>query len=178
MATANTVSRMHAKPAVLGDTATIGTTFTLFKTSADSAVPVKVYIPGTDRLRGKSFRVHASGNVKTAVTTNVTVTLQYGTSGTPGSNTTVEASTAVAVNTTDAPWSITGEFIVEDVLKTLRGSGTSQVAGTHAVFTTLDNAPTSVDPTDEGNAFVVGITFSVGDAGNKATLEDFHLEVM
>lgn len=178
MSSASTVAIMHAKPAQLAD---IGTTFTLFKTSASSSVPVKLFLPGSGKLTGKGFRVVASGQVTTATSANVTVTLQSGTSATTGSNTTIEASGAVAVNTTSSPFKVWADLIVDDVLKTLRGSGGSQVAGTTASLATLDNSPTSIDPAaaeDGSLAFTVGVTFSSGNASNVADLKDFHLEVI
>ena len=171
-------ARMLVKPAQLSG---IGTTFTLFKDNADSTAPVIVYMPGSSRLQGKPFKVVASGEVTTGATTNVTVTLQYGTSATTGSNTTIEASSAVAVNTTSSPFLIEAFLIVDATLQTLRGWGRSVVAGTRVASATLDNAPTSVDPTagdDKTQGFVVGITFSVPNASNTADLRDFYLEAL
>jgi hypothetical protein len=172
---AGTTYRMHAKPAQL---AAIGTTFTLFKTSADATVPVKVYMPGSSRLKGKTFRVHASGRATTAGAYTVKATLQFGTSGTTGSNTTIEATSAVSVSTTSTVWRIEAVLNVDDVLKTLRGSGSGMVQGTVDAIAAIDNAPTSVNPATEGQGFVVGITFGTDAATNTADLDSFYLEVL
>lgn len=175
MANANSVFTMNGKPAVLSN---IGTTFTLFKLSSDSTKPVQVFMPGGSRLDGKAFRVRASGYVTGNITTNATITLQFGTSATTASNTTVEASSARAVNSTTRPWDITAIFVTDSVTKALVGRGTSQVGNTLDAEAALDNSPTSVDPANEGQGFVVGCTFSSGDAGNSCTLKDFSLEVL
>ncbi len=169
---------MNDKPVQLAD---IGTTFTLFKKTSATTSPVLVFMPGSGRLNGKVFRVRASGEITTAATTNATVTLQYGTSGTTGSNTTIEASGAVAVNTTSEPFEISADLILDSTGQALRGSGRSNIADTTGAIATLDNNPTSVDPAagdDATQAFAVGITFSTGNAANVADLRDFTLEVL
>lgn len=178
MSSANTVAIMNDKPVQLAD---IGTTFTLFKMASSTSAAIKLYLPGSGKLTGKMFRLTASGEITTAATTNVTVTLQSGTSATTGDNTTIEASAAVAVNTASSPFGIVWEGIVDSTLKTLRGRGWSYVAGTVAAVAASDNAPTSIDPDaaeDASLAFTVGITFSSGNASNVADLRDFHLEVI
>lgn len=175
MANNSAVYTMNGKPATLSN---ISTTFTLFKLSSDSTKPVQVFMPGGGRLDGVRFKVKASGYVTGATTTNATITLQYGTSATTGSNTTIEASTARAVNSTTRPWFIEAELITDSVVKALIGSGKSMVGNTLDALAALDNAPTSVDPASEGQGFVVGCTFSSGDAGNTCTLKDFSLEVL
>ena len=175
MASSNASFTMNGEPTTLS---AISTTFTLFKLASDATKPVQVFMPGGGRLDGVRFRVKASGYVTGATTTNATITLQYGTSATTGSNTTIEASTASAVNSTTRPWFIEADCITDSVVKTLIGAGKSMVGNTLDALAALDNAPTSVDPASEGQGFVVGCTFSSGDTSNTCTLKDFSLEVL
>lgn len=175
MANASSIYTMNGKPATLNPT---DTNIAAVVLSSDSTLPVQVFMPGGGRLDGKSFRVVADGYITGGTTTNATVTLQFGTSKTPASNTTIEASSARAVNTTTRPFHIEATCVTDSVVKTMAGAGVSWIGNTLDGLAALDNAPTSVDPATEGQGFVVCVTFSTGNAGNKLFLKNFALEVI
>lgn len=174
---AGTVSRMHAKPATL--TAVVVDTKTPFWVSGDTSTPVKVYIPGSGRLTGKLVHVVASGTVTGAITTNASVGLQVGTSSTAASNTTIEASTARAVNSTTRPFRIEVWFVIDAVTDVANGLGSSQVGSTLDAVATLDNQPTiNPDLDDATQAIVCWVEFSEDSALNSAALNSFFMEVV
>jgi len=172
---AGTTARMHDKPATA--TALVVATNTPFWVQGDTATPVKVFIPGSGRLKGKVFRVVASGRITGAITTNATIRLQFGTSATGASNTTVEASSARAVNSTTRPFMITIEGVIDNVTDVVNGRGWSQIGATLDAVATLDANPT-IDPDTEGQAFVCSVEFSADSALNAAFLDSFFLEVL
>lgn len=174
---AGTISRMHAKPATAtGLTVDLNTPFWV---SGDTTTPVKVYVPGSGKLNGKTCRVSASGYITGAITTNGTIRLQYGTSATGASNTVVEASTARAVNSTTRPFHIEILVTTDSVVKTAVGCGVSYIGNTLDTWAALDNTVTIDPDLDDGTqAFVCSVEFSEDSASNAAFLKEFFLEVL
>lgn len=153
----------------------ISTTKTAFKSFSDSTLACIAYAPGSSRFSGKRFRVRASGLASTAVTTNLTISLQSGVSATPGSNTDIEASTARAVNSTTASWEIEAFCVPESTRNVVSGKGWSEVNNLVDAEAALDNAA-SFNPANELLGFVVCATFSSGDVANSVTLSEFVVE--
>ena len=153
----------------------ISTTETVFPLNSNSAAAAIVYAPGSDRFNGKAFRIRAAGVASTAVSTNLTIQLQCGTSLTVGSNTDIEASTARAVNSTTASWQIEAIVIPEPGRDVLGGKGWAVVNNLVDAEAALDNAAT-FNPNSEGVGFVVTATFSSGDAANTCTMNEFVVE--
>lgn len=159
-----------------------GTAILVFST--DGTVPIILPLPSAGQLASGSgtsgtssaFRVRAWGRVTGGTTTNFTITLQYGTSVTGGSNTTIEASTARAVDSADHLWEINAWCVVDAVSDKIQGYGNAMVANLFDAEAALDNVPTSVDLTANATVgFVVAGTFATGNASNTAHLDGFQL---
>lgn len=191
MANASVIRQMNSRPRELnqGGTSTSLTIFSNADTidgSAAGTLPVVLPLPSASELAfgsgvtGKSsmLKVRAWGRVTGGTTTNFTVTLQYGTSLTSGSNTTIEASSARAVDSANHVWAIEAEFVIDAVSDKIQGYGKSMVANLYDAAAALDNSPSSVDVTGNGTlGFVIGGTFSTGNASNTAHLDGFQLEL-
>ena len=123
------------------------------------------------------IKVKAWGRVTGGGTTNYTATLQYGTSVTGSDNTTIEASTARAVNSENGLWYIEATIGVDAVADKIQGFGSSIVNNVALdAQTVIDNEITSVDVTDNADlGFVIGGTFSSGFAGNTSHLDGFQI---
>ena len=159
-----------------------GTSITAFTSDGTTPVLIKVPTAMFAAAAGKpsrKLRVTAYGRVTGGTTTNYTATLQVGTSATPGSNTTIEASTARAVNSANHAWEICADIIWESTSNKMQGRGWSMVANLVDAVAALDNVATG-DPDDPSVtvAFAVAGTFSSGNAGNLAYLDDFTVEVL
>lgn len=176
----NVIGIPRQKPRELnqGGTSTSATVFT-----SDGTIPVVLDLPSAEQLGGANgagssiIRVTAWGRVTGGTTVNYTATLQFGTSATAGSNTTIEASTARAVNSENENWFITALCILDKTSNKLNGIGTSMVGALVDAAATLDNQASTADPDGNGTlGFVVAGTFSSGNAGNLAYLDGFTLE--
>jgi hypothetical protein len=122
------------------------------------------------------FTVRAWGRVTGGTTTNFTLTLQYGTSTTSTDNTTIEASSARAVNSESANWQIEATVTLDAVSEKIQGWGRAVVNNSHDVEAGLDNEVTGVDVTANATlGFVVAGAFSAGNASNTAHLDGFQL---
>jgi hypothetical protein len=182
MANASVIATPTAgKPQELNQGGT-GTSIVVFST--DGTVPLVLPLPSASQLasgsgttgRSSAFRIHAWGRVTGGGTTNYTATLQYGTSVTGSSNTTIEASSARAVNSADHLWEINAQCVVDAVSDKIQGFGSSMVANLYDADAALDNVPTSVDVTADGTlGFVVGGTFSSGNASNTAHIDGLEI---
>lgn len=177
------ISIMNGKPRELNQGGT-GTTILAFTT--DGTVPVVCPLMSCEQLAGansakksRQIRVTAYGRVTGGGTTNYTATLQFGTSATPGSNTTIEASTARAVNSEAENWVISVDLTLDSTSNKLNGRGWSQVGNLVDAYAVIDNQITAADP-DGGTAlgFVACGTFSSGFAGNLSYLDGMTIELL
>jgi|TARA_R100001086_G_scaffold174763_1_gene96077 hypothetical protein len=159
-----------------------GTAALVFSTDGDTTYLLP--LPSAGQLasgsgttgRSSMVTVRAWGRVTGGTTTNYTATLQYGTSTTSTDNTTIEASTARAVNSADHEWLIEATFVIDSVSDKIQGFGRSMVANLLDSEAALDNVPTSVDVTADGTlGFVVAGTFSAGNASNTSHLDGFQI---
>jgi hypothetical protein len=128
----------------------------------------------TDLSSGR-FRVRAGGRVTGGTTTNFTVRLDHGSSTTIASNTTIEASTARAVDSESGNWFIEAVCYLDEVSDKIQGFGRSMVNNLYDAEAALDAEVTSADPGSE-QAFTCTGQFSASDAGNAAVLE--YLEIV
>lgn len=154
------------------------TTVQIFARTDDVTKPIVLEIPGAGKqaLAGKTLIVRASGRITTATATNVTATLQSGTSLTSGSNTTIKASTARGCNTASSNWFLEGHLIYDATSGLLNGTAcfcVNNLYDVHAAVTQITGL-TSLT-LDALASLVCGITFSAGDVGNKAWLDEFVL---
>jgi hypothetical protein len=129
---------------------------------------------GKGSVVNKRFIVRASGRITTATATNVTLTLQSGTSLVSGNNATMKASTARACNTASCPWWLQAELIFDHTSGLLHGVAEFLVNNLYdakAAITAVANiTDASVDPLAN---MVAGVTFSANDPGNKAFIDEF-----
>lgn len=170
----------EGKPRELNQGGT-GTTILVF--SVDGTTPILLRLASSEQLasatgrKAMQLRVTAWGRVTGGGTTNYVATLQFGTSVTAASNTTIEASTARAVNSEAENWCIQVDLTWDSTSNKLNGRGWSQVGNLVDAVAVIDNQITTADP-DAGTAiaFTVAGTFSSGFAGNLSYLDGFMLE--
>jgi hypothetical protein len=175
MPNASVISVPTMKPRELnqGGTSTSETQFTV-----DGTNGYYVILPSGSQLKNRPFKVFAAGRVTGGTTTNFTISLDYGVSTTIASNTTVEASTARAVNSAAHNWMISVEVMWDSTSDKLQGRGWSMVGNLVDAYAAIDTAVTSADP--ELGTTVQGFTltglFSSGNAGNLAYVDVFQIE--
>lgn len=126
--------------------------------------------PGSCRLRVTAF-----GRVTGGTATNYTATLQF--RDNEALETTIEASTARAVDSASHVWAICAEFTWDATSKKIQGRGYSEVSNLVDAVAALDNVVTTDGPASSDEmGFVVAGTFSSGNASNAAYLDGFFLE--
>lgn len=176
MPNANVISIPNMSPRELnqGGTSTAETQFTTNGTGGT----YYVVLPSGGQLKNNAFIITAGGRVTGGTTTNFTISLDYGISATISSNTTIEASTARAVNSAAHNWLIEAEVMWDSTSKKLQGRGWAMVANLVDAVAAIDNVVTAADP--EAGTVVQGFTltglFSSGNAGNLAYVDFFQVE--
>lgn len=152
------------------------TTEKIFETTGN--VRIQLLLPTAVTRTAWMFRVRAAGRVTGGTTTNFTVQLDYGVAA-QGSNTTIETSTARAVNSASHNFAIQATLMWDNTSKKLQGWGQAMVANLYDVEAALAAVPTSVDLQNAAPAttpgFVITGTFSSGNASNVAYLDLFEL---
>lgn len=138
-------------------------------------VPMSVRVGPGQLGQGKSFKVKAVGRVTGGTTTNFTVRLDYGTSATIADNTTIEASTARAVDSESAPWFIEADLVCDSTSDKIQGQGRSMVNGVMDTWTITDAEITGADPDTAEIGFTVSGQFSASHASNSAVCERFSI---
>lgn len=136
-------------------------------------------IPGSSRFDGQNFFVRASGYATVGATASPTfnVTLYSGTSLTVGSDTLVKAGAAQNVTiSTSFSWTLEARLIGDSTSNTLNGFFTYLINNlpatqTFATITQLTSQSFTAEPAFN---FVIGGTFGVADASNKAVLTQFY----
>jgi hypothetical protein len=172
----------HEKPREANQSGT-STTETAF--TSDGTIPVVLDLPTAGELANTNgpttaiFKVRAYGRVTGGTTTNFTAVLYSGTSATLSSNTAIETSGAVAVNSISTNWALETTIVWDTTSDEMHGRGWGMVDDTVTAVAALTNSPTSVDPAgDTSLGFVVSWQFSAGNASNAAVLDGFVLEVL
>lgn len=159
----------------MGDMATEN----VFKDASDN--PIILYLPGAAHLTNRAFRVKFGGRVEGGTTTNFTFALQYGTSGSFGSNTDIFTSAAQAVNSQKASFHAEFVFTWDKDSDKLQGRcvdyGIDDVAS--ATLPAVTTEIGSIDPDDDSSSrgLVVTGLHSATNAGNHAYLDWFQLGV-
>lgn len=150
---------------------------TAFKTAASAAIVLP--LAGASKFKNRRFEVRAWGRVEGGTTGNFTVTLQWGTSATPGSNTTLKASSALAANSEKASWEMQAVFVLDADSQKLQGRAAFRVNDGAVDASAVSTEITALDPTVDSvlQGFVMCGTFSASNAGNHAYLDGFELEV-
>lgn len=135
--------------------------------------PLLVQIPAGTELEQKQFQIKASGYITTGGTTNVTIKLYSGTSLTPGSNTLLGSSGAIAQNSASAPWFLSGDLIFDSVSGKLTGTIQFFVNGTLVASVAVSNTITGISYNNNPVAsFGLSFTCSAGFAANKINVAE------
>jgi hypothetical protein len=171
MPNTNTVQQLVNKPRELNQGGT-STSETLFTT--DGTVAAKTNIVGGD-FKNRLFVVRAWGRVTGGGTTNFTVKLDFGVSNTIATNTTIEASTARAVDSASHNWFIEVKCVWDETSDKIQGVGSSMVANIFDAWAVLDAVPSADPEASTEYGFTVTGTFSSGFAGNVATLDGLEV---
>jgi hypothetical protein len=167
-------------PNLLANTSGIPTTFGSGSPAPTSPIAASaVTIPGTGQYEQQQIAVAAAGYVFVHGTSpTINIVFQQGTSLTPGSNTTMATLSSVQSLTTAAtyPWAFNCRLQGDSVSGVLQiMSANFYCNGVAGSFTLTDL--TGVNLTTTGYFFVLGVTFGVSDALNKAALSQFSLTV-
>lgn len=131
-------------------------------------------------MEGKKFTIRASGNVTSSGNFTVVATLLGAVGGTPaapltpGSWTTIKASTARTVNTITSNWFLEAHLVVDQLSGLMNGTAEFMVNNlfdAQAAVTALS----AVDITTVGPclSFAVALTFSSGAVANVGRLYEF-----
>lgn len=147
---------------------------------AGNLVAATLLVPGSGRLNGRYFDINVTCTVVAGASMNVTPILYSGSSLTPGSNTIIATGTAVA----------TGAALNFDLSFGFSGSG-STLSGFLQGYQFQEGNNVLVGPTATGVTKLTGlnyttndpvltlcfgVTFSVANAANTATLTQFNCE--
>jgi len=168
--------RAKVPSAIVGGT-TDGTTETQFHDTTSDAVRLQVFI-AAEKVDGIPFEIRIAGRVTGGTTTNFTLNLDYGTSATYTSNTTMATSGAVAVNSASSNFLLTAKLIWDSTSLILQGcSGDGWMGTTPTIHTkAVTTAVTAVAATTVLTFTATGL-FSVSNASNAAYVTQFDLLV-
>lgn len=143
-----------------------------FQFADSDSVRLRLRIPPNWVGNGKPFLVQAGGRATGGGTTNLTINLDHGDSATIGSNTTIETSGAIAINSVSGNWHIQAKLFVDATSDRLQGKGWGEVNGI-IVAEAATAIVASVDPELE-IAFTVTGTFSASAATTLAICDYFE----
>lgn len=131
----------------------------------NASIAFALPLPGNKGLEQIPFNLIASGIITTNSTTNVTAKLLSGTSLTVGSDTSLGASTATAVNTTTTPFRIKAELIYDSVSGKLHGEIEFLINNSITAKAALANVVTGLNNANDPVAtFVLSFTSSGADS--------------
>lgn len=173
---ANTNTIYVAPPALAGGGTGWATTETAIKLASATTKPCVAYVPGSNRMKGKAFRVRAVGHVTGGTTTNFTAKLYYGTSATLASDTAIATSGAVAVDSASHNFELVADLVWDATSKAMQGTFHGEVANTAVSRAALSNAVANADPATEGQGFLVSGQFSASNANNAVVLDELVIE--
>lgn len=130
--------------------------------------PLLVQVPSSSKVGKKPFTLEISGYIITGGTTNVTLKAYAGTSITPGSNTLLGSSGAIAQNTASAPFFVEAKLIYDSTTGKMGGKIEFLVNNTLVVAVAISNVLTGLSDTSNPIvSFGLSITNSAGFATNE-----------
>lgn len=152
------------------------TSAAVFVTAENSANAAVVYFPIITQTSA-AFRFRARGRSHAGTSGNWTPAVQFGSSATAGSNTTIATATA-RTNANDCAWLIEGMLFWDSTKQQLGGTfmalnGSTVTQDNPAATTTK----TSVDLSVAGNALCCTGLFGTSNAANNGFLDELSLEV-
>jgi hypothetical protein len=173
------------------------TTAQIFALASNSLLPATVSAPGKLAIEAKKFRVRAEGNAVVSVNTTTVKPTLYAGLVVPASPlvaaswTIIAAGAAVAIATVtlSAPWLIEADLIFESFGGFMQGTWDqlvnnawtaaaaigNQISGINGTNQNVTQNAVVIPPADPVVQFAVGLTFSVGNAGNSGNLSNFEL---
>ena len=176
MASGETIIRAAGCPSAeinAGGTSTAEVQFS----PSGKTTPLICYLPGSSRLNSV-FVIRAVGRVVAgSATPNFTVSIYYGTSATIGNNTKIATTSTVAIATTKGNFMLTSECYWDSTSQRIQGRMSGFVYATAVAVAINTAAATGVDLTTEGLGLTITGTFSAGNAGNKAWVDDFYIQL-
>lgn len=148
---------------------------------ADSAGNALVaYIPGSNKLSNKPFRVRAWGRVTGGTTNNFTAKIYYGST----SGTSLATTGAIAVNSVSGNWMLVLDCVWDSTSGKIQGIFKGHVNGTavaQAILSSVTTPGSTVLPSTASSTsiyFSASGTFSGSNAGNAAYLDGLTVEDM
>ena len=157
------------------------TTLSTFLQSDNSAKAAAVFVPDQwqeNTVAGSlKMGIRAWGRVTSGTSGNVSFAIQFGTSVTSTSNTSIIAPSAASYSVS-GNWNLDAELLWDSGSKLLNGIYTGWVtsAGTTIASTTITQLAAK-DFTTNGLGFTVSSFFGTSNAGNIVFLDGFTLEV-
>lgn len=136
-------------------------------------LPLLVQVPSGSELEQRRFQLQFSGYIKTGGTTNVTLKLYSGTSATPGSNTALGTSGAIAQNSATAPFWAIADLIFDSVSGKLTGTTTYNINNNAVASVAVTNIVTAVNVANNPVlSFGLSITDSAGFSTNQIVVQE------
>lgn len=190
MGQASAIARATQLPSAELNLGTTSTTEKVFLNAAGTALVCPLPLGGLAASAGKQmsmFRIIAAGRVTGGTTTNFTAQLQFGTSTTTASNTDVESSVAVAVNSVSGLWAIEGTYMLDYTSGKIDGYAANFISGSTVTYTAVAKADNTISSSSTPafsftttlvQGFVITGTFSSGNASNVAYADVFQLEMI
>lgn len=141
-----------------------------------SGQPLACYLPGSNTLKNRPFKIRCGGRVTTGATANFTGIIYYGTSSTIASNTAFMSTGAVSLATLSGTWGLECDVAWDNTSQRIDGLGKGWVRANAVAQITLTGAATGVALAGEGSlGFTVTGTFSSGNASNVAYVDWFEV---
>ena len=158
------------------------TSLSTFLQADNSAKAAAVYVPDQwqESNTAGSFRFNlvAWGRVTSGTSGNVTLAIQYGTSVTAASNTSIIAPTAAAYSVS-GNWMLNSQLLWDSTSKLLNGSYGGHVTSAGTILSAASITQLSAkDFTTNGLGFTVSAFFGTSNASNIVYLDGFYLEVL
>jgi hypothetical protein len=137
----------------------------------NAAIPLSVALPPNTQNEQNELILEICGYIKTTSTSNVTLKVYSGTSLTPGSNTSLATSGAIAQNSATAPFIARLSLIYDSVSGKLHGWFKFLVNGTLVAEAALSNVVTALSNTGNPVAtFCLSATSSGADSTHITTV--------
>lgn len=137
----------------------------------NGSISFSLQLPGNKGFEQQLFNLVATGIVTTTSVSNITAKVGVGTSLTPGSNTSIGASTATAVNSTTASWKAKAELLYDSTSGKLTGEIEFMINNSTTAKANLAAVVTGIkDANDPVANFVLSFISSGAAAGTLTTV--------
>lgn len=147
--------------------------------STAAGQPLVCPFPGSGVVKNRPFTIRVGGRISTAVASNFTAKLYFGSSSTIASNTNIATTGAIgsiAGASVPGTWALEFSGAIDgtgNVISGLQKGWVNKTAVSQAIITTT----TTINPATEGQGFTVTGTFATGTASNTAYCDWFEFIV-